>query len=488
MPFRPSCIRAGRKRDWRGGNRHIVADRESRSGSPPTETALDISLDADGPAARPFLFIVLDGEQPLSGGARFDLSDVDEVLIGRAAGEAGLQVNRARSDGKRRLTVATSGRFLSRDHAAFQRAESGWAVLDRGSRNGVLVNGTQIEAPTPLNPGDVVTIGRLFVMLELDEAEQTADRTTMDARPELAAFGSLVPSLEEKLTRLRQEAARATAITLVGETGTGKEVMAKAIHAASGRQGEYVGINCGAIARTLIESELFGHVKGAFSGAATDRLGHIREANQGTLLLDEIVAAPPEVQVALLRVIQEREVTPVGGRRALPIDVRFIAAAQRPLPDAVAELGFRADLQARLGAFTFQLPPLRERIQDLGLLVAATLRRLGVTEKDNPRFTLQAASKLVRYDWPLNIRELAQAIDVAWGAAKDGEIGEADLPTPKATEGSPRSRLKHQLIAQLRLTGGNVAEVARRMGKTRPLVYHWLKRLQIDPDSFRSGG
>jgi DNA-binding NtrC family response regulator len=164
-----------------------------------------------------------------------------------------------------------------------------------------------------------------------------------------------------------------------------------------------------------------------------------------------------------------------------------VAAAQRPLSDAVEELGFRPDLQARLGAFTIHLPPLRERIQDVGLLVAATLRRMGVTEKDNPRLSLQAATRVVRYDWPRNVRELAQAIDVSWGSAKNGEIGESDFPQPKAEDGASRSRLKHQLVAHLRATGGNVAEVARKMGRTRPLIYNWLKRFQIDPESFRSG-
>jgi len=461
-----------------------VSNPETSDGTPSTETALEIDLGSLGPPARPYLFVILEGERPLAGGARFDLSEVDEVSMGRGSRR---EVTRGRQDGKRRLTISATGQFMSKDHAAFQRSDEGWIVLDRGSRNGVLVNGAQIEGPTVLNPGDVVTLGRMFLMIEVDEAEVSPDLDGEDELSGLAGFVTLVPSFEQKLARLRQEARRNTAITIVGETGTGKEVLAKAIHAASGRRGEYIGINCGAIARTLIESELFGYVKGAFSGAATERLGHIREANNGTLLLDEIVAAPQEVQVALLRVIQEREVTPVGGRRGQAIDVRFVAAAQRPLSDAVEEMGFRPDLQARLGAFTVHLPPLRERIQDVGLLVAATLRRMGVTEKDNPRLSLQAGTRLVRYDWPRNVRELAQAVDVSWGSAKNGEIGEADLPQPKVEDGASRSRLKHQLIAHLRATGGNVAEVARKMGRTRPLIYNWLKRFQIDPESFRSG-
>jgi pSer/pThr/pTyr-binding forkhead associated (FHA) protein len=469
---------------WRFQRNNVSSD-ETDGGGPPTETALEIELGSLGPPARPYLFVILEGERPLSGGARYDLSEIDEVSIGRGASGSGREVKRGRSEGKRRLSFTTSGQFLSKDHASLQRSDQGWVVLDRGSRNGVLVNGVQIDGPALLNPGDVVTLGRVFLMVEVEESEALPDIRGEDDVDGPPGFVTLVPSFEQQLARLRQEAPRNTAITLVGETGTGKEVMAKAIHAASGRRGPYIGINCGAIARSLIESELFGHVKGAFSGAATERLGHIREANHGTLLLDEIVAAPQEVQVALLRVIQEREVTPVGGRGGQSIDVRFVAAAQRPLADAVEEMGFRPDLQARLGAFTFQLPPLRERIQDVGILVAATLRRMGVTEKDNPRLSLQAATNLVRYDWPRNIRELAQAIDVAWGSAKNGEIGDADLPKPKPEEGASRSRLKQQLVAQLRAARGNVAEVARKMGRTRPLIYNWLKRFDIDPESFR---
>jgi DNA-binding NtrC family response regulator len=215
------------------------------------------------------------------------------------------------------------------------------------------------------------------------------------------------------------------------------------------------------------------------------RGGYVRDAQQGTLLLDEIVAAPPPVQVALLRAIQEKAITPVGSTKPLPVDVRFIAAAQRPLSDAVAEGTFREDLQGRLEAFVFELPPLRERLEDIGILIATTLRSIGVGEKDNPRLTLRAATRLVRHEWPRNIRELAQAIDVAWGGARNGEIDDADLPKPKVEDVTPRTRLKQQLVAHLRSARGNVAEVARKMGRTRPLIYHYLKRFEIDPESFR---
>jgi DNA-binding NtrC family response regulator len=273
-------------------------------------------------------------------------------------------------------------------------------------------------------------------------------------------------------------------VTVVGETGTGKELLARAIHRLSRRRGPYLTINCGAMPRDLIQSELFGHMKGAFTGAPGSP-GYVRDADRGTLLLDEIVEAPSEVQRALLRVIQERVVTAVGATRAHPVDVRFVAAAQESLSDAVVSRGFRPDLRARLEAFVFELPPLRRRMEDVGIFVAHALLSGGVTEKENPRLSPEAAWRLFRYDWPLNIRELVLAVQRAWAGSSDGTLDEKALPEPQLRSAAPRSDLKEQLIAHLRSTGGNVAEVARRMGRARPLVHRWLKRFEIDPDSFR---
>jgi hypothetical protein len=207
---------------------------------------------------------------------------------------------------------------------------------------------------TAVGPGDLITLGRTFFLFEIDETEPVVDMDATDPSTEPTGFLTLVPSLGQKLARLRREAKRNTSITLVGETGTGKEVLAKAVHGASGRSGPYLAVNCGAIPKDLIQSELFGHAKGAFSGATEARGGYVRDAHQGTLLLDEIVAAPPPVQIALLRAIQEKAVTPVGSTKPFPVDVRFIAAAQRPLSDAVEEGTFREDLQGRLEAFVFE--------------------------------------------------------------------------------------------------------------------------------------
>lgn len=459
---------------------------ESSRGVAPTKTEMDFDPAATEIRARPFLYLVLEAERPLVGGSRFALEDVDEVLVGRTDAGPGRRTSLGQEAGKRRLTIRIGGQFLSKDHALFRRTDGkSWTVEDLGSRNGVFVRGVQVEGATPLKPGDIVSFGRLFFIFDFDETEQVRDFDAEDLSTSTIGFVSLLPSLTAKLARLRQEAPRNTSITLVGETGTGKEVLTRAIHTASGRKGPYLAVNCGAIPKELIQSELFGHVKGAYSGAVGNA-GYVRDAHQGTLLLDEIISAPAAVQVALLRVIEERVVVPVGTTKQFPVDVRFIAAAQRPLSEAVGASEFRSDLQGRLEALVFELPPLRERVEDLGILVASSLRKIGVTEKDNPRLTIQAASRLLRYDWPRNIRELALAIDVAWGGAKNGEITDGDLPKPTVDEGTSRSRLKQQIVAHMRATKGNVADVAQKMGRTRQIIYHYLKRFEIDPESFRS--
>jgi DNA-binding NtrC family response regulator len=459
-----------------------VSDPKRLAQSTRTEVEFDPAVRETRPRA--FLFLALEADRPLAGGARYALDDLEEVAVGRSDGGAERQATRRTTAGKRRLEVRANGPFLSKEHALF-RGGDGWTVQDLGSRNGVSVNGAPIQEATKLNPGDIVALGRLFFVFQVEETEAVADLDAGDVTSEPTGLVTLLPGLQQRLARLQQEAVRNTSITLVGETGTGKEVMAKAIHQLSGRRGPYLGINCGAIPRDLIQSELFGFVKGAFSGAAENRNGYLREAHQGTLLLDEIVASPEQVQVALLRVIQERAVTPLGGRQPQPIDVRIIAAAQKPLSEAVEEGKFREDLRARLEAFRFELAPLRERLEDLGIFVATTLRSIGVTDKDKPRISSPAAMRLLRYDWPRNIRELAQAIDVAWGGARDGEIGEADLPKPKEGEEVPTARLKQQLIAHMRATKGNVAEVGRRMNRPRSTIHFYLERFGLDANSFR---
>ena len=402
------------------------------------------------------------------------------------------QATRAQAAGKTRLSVTVNSSYLSSAHARLSEEPEGWTIEDLSSRNGVFVNGQQVTRAA-LSPGDVVALGRVFFLVEYhevalssgDERGRRGPGPRRRARATSSGLLTLLPGLASRIGALRFEASRTSAITVVGETGTGKEVLARAIHRLSGRSGPYVAINCGAIPRELIQSELFGNVKGAFSGA-TGSPGYVRDAHQGTLLLDEIVASPPEVQVALLRVLQEKVVTPVGSTRGQPVDVRFVAAAQRPLAEAVAAGGFGRTSGTPGGVRLRAIAPARtnRRPRDLGRVC---LLAAGVTEKDAPRLTPEAALRLLRYDWPLNVRELAQVDRASWARAKGGVIDESEMPKLKAPAAAEGASIEDQLRSRTcASTRGNVAETARRMGRARPLVHRWIKRFGIDPDSYRS--
>jgi DNA-binding NtrC family response regulator len=289
--------------------------------------------------------------------------------------------------------------------------------------------------------------------------------------------------MEPVAAAIRSVAPHDAPVCITGESGCGKELVAQAIHQLSGRPGPYVAVNCGGLARDLVESELFGHVRGAFSGATADQVGYFAVASRGTLLLDEVPSAPPVLQAVLLRALQTRQVTPVGARVPRKIDTRIVAATQRGLEQAVTRDGFRADLQARLEGLIFHLPPLHERIPDIGIFVAHALREQGVTETDGVTLTLDAVLALFLYHWPLNMRELATAIETARLLAGGKEIDKRHLP--KAVIADEDDRLKRTLLMDLRETHGDVKETAKRLGKNRTLIYKWIKRLGIDLDELR---
>jgi DNA-binding NtrC family response regulator len=277
-----------------------------------------------------------------------------------------------------------------------------------------------------------------------------------------------------------------------GETGTGKEILARAVHGLSRRPGEFVAINCGGLTDTLIESELFGHKKGAFSGATDDTLGLVRAAHGGTLLLDEIGDLPPASQSAFLRVLQEREVIAVGSTRPVPVDLRVVSATHRDLEDLVARGRFRADLLARVSGFRLDLPPLRERREDLGLLVAHLLERItGEEDAGGATFTEAAARALFRHDWPHNVRELekvlAAAVVLAAGQPIDvAHLGPAVAEAPAApAPGEEDEQLRARLVELLTQHEGNISAVARAMGKARMQIHRWMRRFGIGPDEFR---
>ena len=291
-------------------------------------------------------------------------------------------------------------------------------------------------------------------------------------------------------------------VLVLGETGTGKELVAQALHQNSARAaGPFVAVNCAAIPSELLESELFGHVKGAFSGATADRPGRFREADGGTLFLDEIGDMALPTQAKILRVLQEREVTPLGARHSQPVDLRIVAATHRDLEAEVAAGTFRADLWYRLQVITITLPPLRERAGDIALLAAHFLRgHPGGREKSLGGPALRA---LERHDWPGNVRELRNTIQRAIALSEGGLIEVEHLglgvsypagaiPATTATayatdidwDGTLERALAQVELAMLRralhAAAGNRSEAARRLGLSRQQLYRKLAQYQLE--------
>lgn len=439
-----------------------------------------------------YLFVVLDGDRLLAGGARFALEGVDEVLIGRGERPSASVESR---DGVRRLTLSLASPLLSRLHARLRREADGWRVDDAGSRNGSYLNARRIQHAR-FGPDDVLEVGHTF--LTIRAFPQRAGEVTGDIPPgalerEPPAFRTLVPPIAARLDDLRRIARSLIPVLLCGETGTGKEVLARALHTASGRPGPFVAVNCGTLTEGLAESQLFGHVRGAFSGAVNDSVGFLRAADGGTLLLDEVADLNATAQGALIRVLQEYEVVPLGRARPQAIDVRFVATSPRPL-DASAGGVLRSDLFARLSGFVHTMTPLRQRREDLGLLVAALLRKAGATEGDGLCIAPENALDLLRHEWPLNVRELEQVLARGRLLAAD-RVMRPDLRGAVSAGGAPASarlltaadrELQARVSEALAQTRGNVSAAARTLGKGRVQLHRLLRRLEIDPSRFRA--
>ncbi|CAD7375079.1 sigma-54-dependent transcriptional regulator [Xanthomonas arboricola] len=354
-------------------------------------------------------------------------------------------------------------------------------------------SGNTIEAMT-LGAFDhlVKPVGRADIV----EVVERALASRADADADAAASGppddddGLVghsPAMRTVHKRIGLAAASDLPVLITGETGTGKELVARALHRASARaNAAFVAVNCAAIPLELMESELFGHRKGAFSGATSDRIGLIREADGGTLFLDEIGDMPLPMQAKLLRFLQEGEVTPLGGRGAQKVDVRVLAATHRDLAAWVAAGQFRSDLRYRLNVVPIELPPLRERGQDIVLLAQYFLRSgEGVART----LSADAQARLLAYPWPGNVRELRNVMQRSQLLVRGHSIVAADLDdaleygaeqpvTAAPLEGTlPEAvaRLERQMIQDaLAHSGGNRAEAARRLGIHRQLLYRKL--------------
>ena len=464
----------------------MIRDETERTSSPAR---------AQASKAHPYLFLVIEAARLEASGMRISLTGVAELSIGRGA----TRVLSRESGGKRTLGVPDPR--MSSTHARLVRRDGGLRIVDAASTNGTLCNGTSVT-DSPVRDGDLLELGQTsFLYREISDPDGAPDAGDLDAAalPKgpvgLATFD---PLLARRFAQLGRVGTSALSAMLLGETGTGKEVLARALHQLSHRPGPFIGVNCGAIPQNLVESHLFGHVKGAFSGAVRDEPGLVRSAQFGTLLLDEIGDLPASSQAALLRVLQEGEVVPLGSAHPAKVDVRIMSATHQPLGELVEKGQFRRDLYARLAGYTFAVPPLRERMVDLGLLVSSLVSSGRIPSSSPLRLHRDAARAMLRYDWPMNVRELEQCLRAASVLSEDGLITVKELPgdvadaladtrSVQGEESLSESdlELRRELLVKLAEAQGNVSEVARLMGKARQQVQRWLRRFALDPDSFR---
>jgi len=331
--------------------------------------------------------------------------------------------------------------------------------------------------------------------------ENIALRDEIDKTSMFEEIVGVSPALNAVLARVAKVAPTDSTVLVTGETGTGKELIARAIHKRSRRSSRaFVGVNCAAVPRDLIASELFGHEKGAFTGATQRRLGRFELAEGGTIFLDEIGELPPETQVALLRVLQEREFERVGGNAIIRAEVRVIAATNRDLEAAVAEGTFRSDLYYRLNVFPIEIPPLRERKEDITLLVEYFIdryaRKAGRTIR---RMNKRSLELLQAYPWPGNIRELQNVIErsVIVCESENFSVDESWLSRqPQAAESKGRAELSLKVAAQekemiesaLKESGGRVygpLGAATRLGIPRSTLESKIRSLKINKNHFK---
>jgi hypothetical protein len=458
------------------------------------QTHEDVAHSTASPAGRaPLLFVVLEADRPLSRGARFSLVGVECVTIGRGAARAA-----TRSPDGRSLEVRVPGPSISGKHTVLRAVGGEWIASDSASRNGTFIGGERITTRV-LGTGDMLEAGHTWFTVRGAPLPDGPLLRDADALNPSQPFGvrTLLPELTEAYAALSRVARSTVPILFLGPTGSGKDVLARTVHAWSGRAGPFVAVNCGALPSTLVEALLFGHMKGAFSGAARDEDGFVRSADGGTLFLDEIGDLPPTSQAALLRVLQEREVIPVGATRPVKVDVRVIAATHRSL-DALSESGaFRTDLLARLKGYTHRLPALDDRMPDFGVLLADVLTHVAGERAAKLTIAPLAARALVGYDWPLNIRELEHAMASAVALASGDTIEVDHLPSElfaprKEPPEEHRSKteeeaLRAKVVALLHEHQGNVSAVARAMGKAPAQVHRWMRRFEIDPRTYRAG-
>ena len=410
--------------------------------------------------------------------------------------ESGISVGRQGEPG--RDTLVVRDHEVSRVHftVAWDAEALGWHLEDHGSHNGTIVDGHTAQR-VRLDDGSVIRIGGSLLLFEIIRVG--ADERLVGERPPL-----LGPSVAMQRVRGEIElvASRDVPVMILGESGTGKDLAARAVHELSGRSGPFLALNCGGLPEALVESELFGHERGAFTGAETAKIGLFRAADEGSLFLDEIGELPLMSQAKLLRAVDTGEVRPIGATSSATVNARFISATNRDLSEAIEGKTFRGDLFARLGAFIIRIPPLRQRREDVLPLARHFLRAdAGAAEA----LHADVAEALMLYHWPYNVRELRQlltatAVRAGAGAPMrlehlptevtahlSGRVQQDDdVPTPPelfvSRDAAPTKESLQQVLAYYR---GNVPKVAEFFGRDRRQIYRWAEKHGIDLDAVR---
>jgi two-component system, NtrC family, response regulator AtoC len=335
----------------------------------------------------------------------------------------------------------------------------------------------------PFDPEELSLLMQKVVAQQAVVRENAMLRKALRKGFEFHDITTASPAMQQALELARAAAPTPSTMLILGESGTGKEVLARAVHAESGRKGPFVPVSCAALPDTLLESELFGHEKGAFTGALARRKGTFEAADGGTLFLDEIGDISPKLQLDLLRVLETRKFNRVGGTELIEVDVRIVAATNRNLRDAVASGQFREDLFYRLNVIAVSLPPLRARREDLPGLVDTLLDQLSV-EMKRPidGVSREAMAVLVGYTFPGNVRELRNILERAMVVSQGPLIQPADMNIPVnagGTDDSLESMERTHVARVLEESGGNVSQAARVLGIDRVTLYNKIRKYQL---------
>ena len=411
-----------------------------------TQELLSLRSNSSGP------WIVEVGSALDSG--RCELKYGERLIVGSAAG-VDLRI--------RDPTV--SGR-----HCELSAGPEGLELRDLGSKNGVFVGAARVErAWLRGNPACVVVGGSTVVIRGHEESEPG----NVEPLPGLVGNSD---AIRRVAVEVRRHARLRAPILLQGESGTGKDVVARALHLLSGRQGQYTPLNVGAVPESLADAELFGHRRGAFTGAVASRPGAFEQAHRGTLFLDEIAELAPSIQVKLLRVVEDGQIRAVGGMNARQVDVRIVSATWAKLPDRIALGQFRADLYHRLSTVLLAIPPLRSRKSDIPLLSDTLLKRLA-PELGEKRIASAALARLVAHHWPGNVRELSSVLYRAAVSAPNVMLGAEHIkisagPLPIKCRLGPADA--EQLLAK---HAGNISAAARAASVPRSTFRAWLRRV-----------